>query len=196
MIEWHERRFEGYLFETPPGVVTADVRKKDQRRNRKYRLLSFAGIALAVVVAAGAIVAIFLEHLLLVRIATLILMIVIFHELLWILKWRAEEYKKPYWLPAKSSLVEECARTRKKIRQTRWQVLWCAIAGIGGLVYLLLGFVFGVGTGEDVLEFLMAFAVPFLLIHFTELLDMRKDLPRTLEKIERDIKQLDGDPEA
>ncbi len=194
MIEWHEQTFEGYLFETPSSVITAEIRKKAEKRHRKYRLREFAGIALAVVIAAGTIVAISLEHSLMVRAATLILMAANFRALLWVLRWRAEEYKKPYCLPARLSLSQERERIARNIRQTRWQVLYSGIAGCGGLAYLVLSFIFDLTSGDDVLDFLIAFSVPLLLIHFTELLDMRKELPRTLERIDRDIRRLAGDP--
>ena len=190
MIEWHEQKFEGYLFETPPDKIKEDVKKRAQKRHLKHRLVNFSGIALAIFVAAAAAIAIYLEHSLLVRVATFFLMAVNFFELLWMLKQRAEEYKKPFYLPVKSTLIEERERIKKRIRSTRWQLLYTGIAGLGGMIYLVLNFVFGVAASEAILDFLIAFSVPFLIIHFTAMLEAMTDLPLLLEKIERDISAL------
>jgi small-conductance mechanosensitive channel len=190
MIEWHEQNFEGYLFDTPADKIRADIKEKAQKHHHRYRLVNFSGIALAVIVAAAAAMAIYLEQSLFVRMATLFLMAVNFFELLWVLKRRAEEYKKPFYLPVKRTLIEERERIKKRIRATRWQLIYTGIASLGGLIYIVLD----VSASEVILDFLVGFSVPFLIIHFTAILEAMMDLPRHLEKIERDIGALSEAP--
>jgi hypothetical protein len=190
MIEWHEQEFEGYLFDTPSGKIAADIRKKAKKRQRKYRLINFAGVALAVIIATLAVVAINLEHSILVRAATLVLMAINFFELLWMLKQRADEYKKPGFLPAKDSLILDRESTLKQIRQIKWQILLIGMASLGGLVYLALDIIWNITTGETILNFLIGFSTPILLWHFASLLEARSDLPGQLKNIERELKKL------
>jgi hypothetical protein len=189
MIEWQNQKFEGYLFDTPLDVITADVRKRAQKRARKYQLGNFAGIGLAVVIVAAAIIAMYLEHALLVRVATLILMTINFCELLWMLKWRATEYAKPYHLPAKRYLIRERDLMEKKLRQIRWQLPWSGIVGLGGLVFIALAFFIDLTTGEAILDFLIGFSLPLLIIHFTALWEMKSELPILLDRINRKLSQ-------
>jgi hypothetical protein len=186
-IEWQNRKIEGSLFDKPIDVIIADVRKRAQKRARKYRLIQFAGIGLAVVIAAAAIIAIYWEHSLLVRVSTLILMTINFCELLWMLKWRATEHSKPYDLPIKKSLILDRDLIEKKLRQIRWQYLWSGIAGLGSLAFVALAFIINLTTGEAILDFLICFSAPLLIIHFTALRDMKTELPIMLKRINRGI---------
>jgi hypothetical protein len=189
--EWQNQKLEGSLFDKPIDVITEDVRKRAQKRARKYRLILFAGIGLAVVIAAAAIVTIYWEHSLLFQVATLILMTINFCELLWMLKWRATEHAKPYHLPAKQFLIRERDLMEKKLRQIRWQYPWSGIAGLGGLVFIVLAFLVNLTTGEEILDFLIAFSLPLLIIHFTALRDMKAELTIFLERINREIRQFE-----
>jgi hypothetical protein len=130
-----------------------------------------------------------LEHSLLVRAATLVLMTINFCELLWMLKWRAEENKRPYYLPIKKFLIRDRDLMEKKLRQIRWQLLWSGIAGLGGLAFIALSIFIKFTTGDTILDFLIGFSLPLLIIHFTALREMKAELPILLERINRKIGQ-------
>jgi hypothetical protein len=189
--EWQNRKLEGYLFEKPIDVIIADVKKMVQKRNRKYWLINFAYIGLGVVIAAAAIIAIYLEHALLVRVATLILMTTNFCELLWILKWRVKEHTKPYHLPSKQFDLMERDLMDKKLREIRRHLPLSGIAGFGALIFVVLCIIIDLATGEAILDFLIFFSVPLLIAQFTALCSMKADLSIWLQSINREIKQFD-----
>jgi hypothetical protein len=191
MIEWQNQKFEGYLFETPIDVIIADVKRMAQKRDRKYWLINFACIGLAVVIAAAAIIAIYLEHALPARVATLILMTINFCELLWILKWRVKEHTKPYDLPIKQFQLMERDRMDKKLRQIRWHLPLSGIAGFGGLAFVFFGIIIDLAAGETILNFLIIFSVPLLIAHFTDLCSMKTNLTISLERTNRGIRRFD-----
>ena len=198
MIEWNDQRCEGYLFETPPATIMADIQKKCGKNRRRYRLKNYAGILLLAAVIAGTVVAIRAEHSLAAAAITVFVMAAVFCELLFLLKWRAEDQKKPYHLGRRDFLVEERKRVLRRIRLTRWQIVWYSVAVPVAAADLLLGFL-GLGgllgflhPGEDVLDFLTGFVTPLLFIHLLTLIVRRKDLPRDLERIDRDLAKFDA----
>jgi len=189
MIEWNEQKFEGHLFETPPSEFTAKIEQLSKRRDRRYKLQNYAGIALAVIVAVATVVAIYFEHSLLRRAGTLLTMSAVFYELLWLLKWTAEERGKPRYRPMKTCLMEERETIRKKIMQFRRQLIFYGIAAPVGLVLLFLPL--GTTTTEGPLDFILGFVVALLLIRLFYLISERDELPRQLRLVEREIEKFE-----
>jgi hypothetical protein len=189
--EWQNQKFEGYLFDTPLDVITKDVRKKARKRACKYLLANFIEIAAAVLIAAICVMAVYREHSLPVRAASLILMMINFFEVFWLLKWRITEYNRNFHLPARRFLITERDTMEKKLRQIRWQLPWSGITGLMVLAFLALSISMHWTTGERYLNFLIGFTVGFLIYYFTELRKMKSDLPVVLAMIKRDIQQFE-----
>ena len=189
--EWRNQKLEGSLFDKPLDVITKDVRKKARKRFCKYLLGNFTGIAVAVIIAAVGVMAIYKEHSLSARAASLILMTINFFETYWLLKWRIKEYNKDYQLPVKWFLIVERDSIEKKLRQVRWQLPWSGITSLLGLAFFAQSFFIHFTTGERYLDFLIGFTVPLLMYHFTEMRKMKSELPIVLAMIEREIKQFE-----
>jgi hypothetical protein len=189
--EWRNRKLEGYLFDTPLDVITKDIRKKARKRFCKYLLGNFTGIAVAVIIAAIGIMAIYKAHSISARAASLILMMINFFELFWLLKWRIKEYNKNYQLPAKRFLIVERDSIEKKLRQIRWQLPWSGITSLLGLSFFAQSIFIHSATGERYLGFFIGFTVPLLMYHFAEMWKMKSELPIVLAMIKREIKQFE-----
>ena len=104
------------------------------------------------------------------------------------LKWRAQEYKKPRYIPGRSFLVEERARVLIQIRQTKWQIAWYAMTSIAGFIYLFWP---TTRMQEDTLDFISGFLLGLLLVHFVALIDRILELRPALNRIEHDLKKFD-----
>jgi hypothetical protein len=189
--EWQNQKLKGYLFDTPLDVINKDVRKKAQMPNCKYQLAIFTGIAVAVIIAAVGAMAIYKEHSLSARAASLILIAINFFELFWLLQWRLKEYNKNYELPAKRFLIVERDTIEKKLRQIRWQLPWSGITSLLGLAFGAQSLFFDFPTGERYLDRLIGFTVPLLMYHFSELWKIKSELPIVLATIEREFKQFE-----
>jgi len=191
MIEWREKKFEGYLFETPPSEFRAKIEELSKKRDRRYKLQNYAGIALAVIAVLATVVAIYFEHLLVTRVMTVIVMIAVFNELLFLLKWTAEERGKPVYRPIRACLMDERKTIRKKIRQFRWQLILYGVAVPGSLV-LLFG-PLSIKTTEEPLDTILGFAAGLLGVRLFYLICERDELPRQLKRAEREIEKFEQD---
>ena len=91
--------------------------------------------------------------------------------------------------------MDERKRLERRIRHTRWEIAWSVAAGVLCLVSWFLP----VLPDEKVFHFFVGFLTPLVIMHFLYLLGVRKELPRTLEKINREMRQSDhslGSPAA
>jgi hypothetical protein len=189
--EWQNQKLEGYLFDTPLDVITKDVRKRAQKRACQYLLGNFIELGAAVIIATVTVIAIYKEHSLLARAASLILMMINLFEMFWLLEWRIKEYNKNFQLPAKRFLIAERDSIEKKLRQIRWQLPWSGITSLMLLAFVALSIFIPFTTGERCLDLLIVITIPLLMYYFTELWKMKSDLPIVLAKIKREIKQFE-----
>jgi hypothetical protein len=189
--EWQNQKLKGYRFDTPLDVITKDVRKKVRKRVCKYLLGNFIEIGVAVIIAAIGVMAIYKEHSISARAASLILTMINFYEMFWMLKWRIKEHNKNYQLPAKRFLIVERDLIAKKLRQVRWHLPWSGITSLLGIAYLALVCFTPFTTGERSLDLLIIFTVPLIIYYFTEMWKMKSELPIELAMIEREIKEFE-----
>ncbi len=190
MIEWNEQQFEGYLFETPSHQIAADVRKRSEARRRLYRLRNYAGVILLVVMAAATAIGFFEVHGVSTRIALLIVMPAVSCELLFLLKWRAREYRKPLHVSGKTFLLDEHGGVLRQIRQTKWQLAWYALTIVAGFIYL-----FWPTTQEPddwALSFLSGALLGLIIVHVLALVDRILELRPALIRIQHDLKKYDA----
>jgi hypothetical protein len=189
--KWQNQKFEGYLFDTPLDVITKDVRRKAQKRVRRYLLGNFGEIAGAALIAAIGVMAIYREHSLVARAASLILTTINLLELFRLLQWRIKEHNRNFYLPAKRFLITERDTMERKLRQIRRRLPWCGLTGLLGLAFAALYVSVHFTTGERSLDLLIIITLPLLIYYFTEMWKMKSDLPIALAKIKQEIKQFE-----
>ena len=188
-IELKERGFKGYLFDKPVDQIIADVRKRAEADRRRYRLGTYAGLVLLFVVVAAAVIIFYEVHAVAGRIALLVIMPAVFYELLFMLKWWAEEYDERFDLPDRIFLVQERARILRRIRWTKWQIAWYAVMGIAWFIYLFIL----PKTPElgDTLYFICGFLLGLVCLHVFALFDRLMGLRPELITVEHDLKNCD-----
>jgi hypothetical protein len=121
IASWQNQDLEGYLFESPPSVLAAEVRRaagEIQQRNLR-RDTTYIGILTVLIVTA--VVALIFERLLLARAGTILLAAGLILELRSFHRLHVLERRRRFDLPRKRYLIEARKRITEQIRQMKRQ---------------------------------------------------------------------------
>jgi len=189
----HNRRFEGYLFDTPRPQIAADIRRSAQMRQQKYVRSSYAEITALAIIILIALAAIALSHSLAARSGIALFAAGLVLQLLPVFRINSMDRNKRYDLPQQESLIEERKRVASRIRHGKRQTTWYQVPVASGLTLLCIA----QGSALDTIAgFVTGIIVAGAAIHFHKRRQARKTLIPILEDIDRELEALRRVPPA
>ena len=187
---WQNRRFEGYLFDTPRSQIVADIRLSAQVRQQKYVRRSCLELGILVIVTLMALAAIALATSPAARSGIALVAAGLVLQLLPIFRLNSMERNKRYDLGQEASLLDErkrvVARIRHSMRQTTWHMLPIIFGAI--LICIAQGRALDTITG-----FVTGLVATSAVIHIYLRRKARKTLIPIIEEIDRELKILHSD---
>jgi hypothetical protein len=184
---WQNRRFEGYLFDTPRSQIAADIRRAAQLRQQRYVRRSYAEITILTIIILTALAAIALSNSLAARSGIALLAAGLVLQLAPSFRINSMERNKRYDLPQQESLIEERKRVAARLRQGRSQTTWYMLPIALGLTLLCIAQGSALDTIAGFVTGVAAASVAFHLYHRRQ---ARKTLIPIMEDIERELEAL------
>jgi hypothetical protein len=189
---WQNQDLQGYLFDSPPSVLAAEVRKREDETRQRNLRRDIAYIGLLAVVMVTAVVALIIERSLLARAGTILLATGLVLEPLSFHRLHVLQRRRRFDLPRKLYLIEARKRITDEIRLMKRQT--SCYAGL-----LLMGTALSCAAWGNTVENMPALAVgliaAMLSARFLQLRRIRKCLLPALAEIDRTLSRYDVIPE-
>ena len=186
---FQNRKFEGYLFETPPPVVVTEVRRAAEKRQQKFDRRHIGDYGIMIMLVFLSLILIIFQNSLMARAgASLVMLTLILQRLSAIRKGRMEREKR-FDLPPRISLLEEQKRVVAQIREARFQSTLYLAPGALGCILLCLS---RAPSERTVLGFLTGMLLGLMFVYFIQACRIRKELLPRLDRINRELAEIDA----